>query len=112
MFPDQTVNDGAGPYRDYGVTGWSGFADTSEALRHAFAKNPYMRVYIAEGLYDAATPYFAVDYTFNHMGLTAEAHKNVSRSRFSAGHMVYIDDASMKKLKGDVDAFYEGTAGQ
>jgi carboxypeptidase C (cathepsin A) len=97
---------------DYGVTGWSGFADTSEALRHAFAKNPYMRVYIAEGLYDAATPYFAVDYTFNHMGLTAEAHKNVSRSRFSAGHMVYIDDASMKKLKGDVDAFYEGTAGQ
>src|SRR4051794_6074445 len=89
---------------DYGVTGWSGFADTSEALRHAFAKNPYMRVYIAEGLYDAATPYFAVDYTFNHMGLTAEAHKNVSRSRFSAGHMVYIDDASMKKLKGDVDA--------
>jgi hypothetical protein len=50
---------------DYGVTGWSGFADTSEALRHAFAKNPYMRVYIAEGLYDTATPYFAVDYTFN-----------------------------------------------
>ncbi len=97
---------------DYGVTGWSGFADTSQALRHAFAKNPYMRVYIAEGLYDAATPYFAVDYTFNHMGLTPEAHKNISRDRFAAGHMVYIDDASMKKLKRDVDAFYDGTEGR
>ncbi len=97
---------------DYGATGWSGFADTSQALRHAFAKNPYMRVYIAEGLYDAATPYFAVDYTFNHMGLTAEAHKNVSRSRFAAGHMVYIDSASMKKLKGDVDSLLDGSAGQ
>lgn len=70
-----------------------------------------MRVYIAEGLYDAATPYFAVEYTFNHMGLTAEAHENVSRSRFSAGHMVYIDDESMKKLKSDVDAFYAESQG-
>ena len=96
---------------DFGVTGWSGFADTAQALRHAFAKNPYMRVYIAEGLYDAATPYFAVDYTFNHMGLTADAHKNVSRSRFAAGHMVYIDDESMKKLKSDVDAFYAESEG-
>ncbi len=97
---------------DYGTTGWSGFADTSQALRHAFAKNPYLRVYIAEGLYDAATPYFAVDYTFNHMGLTPEARKNVSRDRFAAGHMVYIDDASMKKLKADVDAFYSAAVGQ
>ena len=97
---------------DYGTTGWSGFADTSQALRHAFAKNPYLRVYIAEGLYDAATPYFAVDYTFNHMGLTPEARKNVSRDRFAAGHMVYIDDASMKKLKTDVDAFYGAATGQ
>jgi carboxypeptidase C (cathepsin A) len=96
---------------DYGVTGWSGFADTSQALRHAFAKNSYMRVYIAEGLYDAATPYFAVDYTFDHMGLTPSAHKNVTRDRFAAGHMVYIDDASMRKLRSDVDAFYDGTTG-
>jgi carboxypeptidase C (cathepsin A) len=94
---------------DYGTTGWSGFADTSQALRHAFAKNPYMRVYVAEGLYDSATPFFAVEYTLNHMGLTASEHKNVSRSRFAAGHMVYIDDASMRKLKSDVDAFYNST---
>ena len=95
---------------DYGATGWSGFADTSQALRHAFAKNPYMRVYVAEGLYDAATPFFAVEYTLNHMGLTAGEHKQVARSRFAAGHMVYIDDASMRKLKSDVDAFYDGSA--
>jgi carboxypeptidase C (cathepsin A) len=46
------------------------------------------------------------------MGLTADAHKNISRSQFPAGHMVYIDDASMRKLKGDVDAFYDGMAGR
>jgi carboxypeptidase C (cathepsin A) len=97
---------------DYGTSGWSGFADTSEALRHAFAKNPYLRVFVAEGLYDAATPYFAVDYTINHMGLTPDAHKNIARDRFSAGHMVYIDEQSMSKLKRDVDALYDQPVGK
>ncbi len=95
---------------DYGTTGESGFADTSAALRHAFATNPYMRVFIAEGMYDAATPYFAVDYTFNHMGLTGQAHQNITRSHFQAGHMMYIDEPSILKLKNDVDNFYEQTA--
>jgi carboxypeptidase C (cathepsin A) len=95
---------------DFETTGWSGFASTSAGLRRAFAKNPYMRVYIAEGMFDAATPYFAVDYTFDHMGLTPQAHKNVSRNHFNAGHMVYIDDASMSKLKRDIDHLYDETA--
>jgi carboxypeptidase C (cathepsin A) len=95
---------------DYGVSGWSGFADTSEALRHAFAKNPFLQVFVAEGLYDAATPYFAAEYTFNHMGLSANAHKNVTRDHFNAGHMVYIDNDSMTKLRRDVDALYDRTA--
>ena len=37
---------------DFQTTGWSGFADTAPALRKAFAKNPYMHVFIAEGMYD------------------------------------------------------------
>ncbi len=94
---------------DYNVNGWSGFADTSQALRHAFAKNPTLHVYVAEGLYDAATPYFAAEYTFNHMGLNAAAHQNLTRSQFAAGHMVYIDVTSMHKLKNEVDHFYDSS---
>jgi carboxypeptidase C (cathepsin A) len=97
---------------DYETTGWSGFADTSAALRRAFVKNPYMRVFIAEGMYDAATPYFAVDYTFNHMNLPAEAHKNITRDHFDAGHMVYIDGPSMAKLRQDIDKLYDSIAGR
>lgn len=92
---------------DFQTTGWSGFADTAPALRKAFAKNPYMRVFIAEGMYDAATPYFAVDYTFDHMGLNSAAHQNVSRDHFDAGHMVYIDSKSMERLRRDIDGLYE-----
>jgi carboxypeptidase C (cathepsin A) len=97
---------------DFDTGGRAGFADTSQALRRAFAKNPFLQVYIAEGIYDAATPYFAVEYTFNHMGLTSEAHKNVTRGHFNAGHMVYIDNDSMVKLKQDVDGLFERTLGK
>ena len=87
--------------------GWeTGFADTSAALRKAFVKNPYMRLYVAEGLFDAATPYFAADYTLNHMGLPAAAHRNIVRGRFDAGHMVYIEQNSMNKLNHDMQTFY------
>ena len=64
-----------------------------------------MHVFIAEGLYDAATPYFAVEYTFNHMGLNAEMHKNISWDFYQAGHMLYIDSDSHAKLKHDFSEF-------
>ncbi len=94
---------------DFQISGGSGFADTSEGLRRAFAKNPYMRVFVAEGFYDSATPYFAAEYTFNHMGLTESGHKNLIRDHFAAGHMVYIDSESMSKLTRDVDELIDGT---
>ncbi len=88
-------------------SGGRGFADTSQGLRHAFAKNPFLQVYVAEGIYDAATPYFAVEYTLNHMGLSPADHKNIMRGHYNAGHMVYIDTDSMTKLKREVDALFD-----
>lgn len=105
------LGGGIGPW-EFGGNGRSGFPDTSEGLRHAFAKNPYMHVYIAEGYYDCATPLFGVEYTLSHMGLTAENHKNITRDHFAAGHMVYIDLPSMAKLKKDVDTLIDQTAPQ
>src|SRR5262249_25742983 len=46
-----------------------GFPDTGDALRSAFAKNPYMKLFAAYGYYDLATPYFATMYTLDHLGL-------------------------------------------
>ena len=46
----------------------NGFADTSEALRSAFAKNPDMQLFVASGYYDLATPYFATQYTLSPHG--------------------------------------------
>ena len=74
------------------------FGDTTSLLRNAMVKNPYMKVMIAAGYFDLATPYYAVEYTFNHMGLSPEMHKQITWDFYQAGHMLYIDTDSHAKL--------------
>jgi len=99
------VSGGVQPW-DWGVQ--NGFAETSGLLRSAFAKNPYLKVMVAASYFDLATPYFAIEYTFNHMGLDAEMHKNVTWNFYQAGHMLYIDSDSSAKLKHDIREFIAG----
>jgi carboxypeptidase C (cathepsin A) len=88
---------------DYGVQ--NGFGDTTSLLKNALTKNPYMKVLVAAGYYDLATPFYAVEYTFNHMGLNPDMHKRISWAFYQAGHMLYIDADSHTKLKHDVGEF-------
>jgi carboxypeptidase C (cathepsin A) len=88
------------------------FADTSEALRQAFAKNPDMRLFVASGHYDLATPYFATRYTLAHMGLTPEQRARVTTKEYAAGHMMYIHVGELAKLRKDVGAFLASALGR
>src|SRR6266545_4629537 len=85
----------------------NGYVDTSLALRNALAKNPYLKVFVAMGYYDMATPYFAVDYTLHHISLDPVLLKNFSTAHYEAGHMMYIDEKSLVKLRADVGKFIE-----
>jgi len=83
------------------------YATVVPNLERGFAKNAYMKLFVAEGYYDAATPYFAVDYTLNHLSIEPSiARNNITKDRFEAGHMMYIDQPSMKKLRADLERFY------
>lgn len=82
-----------------------GYADTSDDLRAAFAKNPYMKLFVASGYYDLATPYYATEYTLSHMNLDPEVKSNIRIEEYPTGHMVYIDFDAMVKLKNHVSSF-------
>ena len=84
------------------------FPDTSEGLRAAFAKNPFMRVLVAQGYYDLATPFHAAYYSLAHMGLDASLRDNVVIEEYEAGHMMYLHVASLAKLKADAARFIAG----
>ena len=82
-----------------------GFPNTAPGLRAALVENPYLRVLVMEGHYDLATPYFAANYSIEHLNLGPDYRKNVSFTTYEAGHMVYIDSASHAKMKNDLVEF-------
>lgn len=101
--PYHILGGGIGTW-DWGSAG-NGYVDTAEALRQAFSKNPHMRVFVASGYYDLATPFFATEYTLAHMGLDPTQRARVSTKEYEAGHMMYIHEKELARLKADVTAF-------
>jgi len=81
------------------------YADVSGALRDAFIKNPYMKLYIGYGYYDCATPYLAAQYTMAHLGFPKGARANLREHYYDAGHMYYINVPSLKAMKTDLADF-------
>jgi carboxypeptidase C (cathepsin A) len=98
------LGGGTGPW-DYGQSGNNRYAETADALRSAFAKNPFMRLYVGAGYYDLATPYFAAEYTLSHMGLPARYKPQIQWRMFDAGHMFYIYKPALAQLTKDIEAF-------
>jgi carboxypeptidase C (cathepsin A) len=85
------------------------YLNVAPALRQAMTKNPSLRVFVANGYYDLATPYLATEYTFNHMELPAKLEKHVSMGFYEAGHMMYLQKASLEKLRSDLAGFIKSS---
>jgi carboxypeptidase C (cathepsin A) len=69
-------------------------------------KYPHLKVMIAEGMYDFATPYFASDYTVNQLDLSPELRGNIKQTYYPGGHMMYHVDSARRDLTNDVADFY------
>jgi carboxypeptidase C (cathepsin A) len=81
-----------------------------ETLRQAMSINPHLKVFIANGYYDLATPYFATEYVFNHLGLHESLRGNLSMAYYEAGHMMYIHLPALEQMKQDLAGFIENRA--
>ena len=83
------------------------YAEVAEGLRRAMTTNPNLHLLVCTGYYDLATPFFAADFTVNHLGLDPTLRGNATITRYEAGHMMYLRRADLEKLKKDAAAFYE-----
>jgi len=82
--------------------------DVAGRLRDAMNMIPGLRVMVASGLFDLATPYAAAEYTLARMGLEPDVRERLVVHEYEAGHMMYLHEASRLKLDADVKAFLEG----
>lgn len=85
----------------------NGYLDTTAPLRTAFNRNPHLKVLVTYGYYDLATPYYAMQYTMNHLGLEPSRREDIHYAAYEAGHMTYIDDTCRVQFRNDIVAFYE-----
>ena len=87
-----------------------GYPSTKGELKAALAKNPHMKVLIASGYYDLATPFRAVERTLAELALDASLRNNITVEKYESGHMMYVHAPSLHKLKRDGAALIDRAA--
>lgn len=76
-------------------------------LVQAMISNPRLKVEVEDGVYDLATPFMEAEYTVDHMGLPENIRKNIWHQYYEAGHMMYLRDEDLAKLKRNVASFID-----
>jgi carboxypeptidase C (cathepsin A) len=79
-------------------------------LAEALMKDASLRVLVLNGYYDLATPFSATEYVMTHLGVPPAVGARVQMQYYEAGHMMYVNPASIAKVKRDLDAFIDSTA--
>ena len=87
------------------------YVNTGEKLRKAIQVNPALKVIVCNGYFDLATPFFATEYTFDHIYLPEEVLKNISMTYYESGHMMYVHKESLAKVKQDLSDFIDMATG-
>ncbi len=81
------------------------YVNVAETLRSAMTQNPFLKVFVGNGYYDLATPFFATEYTFEHLELDPSLQDHITMAYYEAGHMMYLHQPSLAKLKADLARF-------
>ena len=81
-----------------------------DSLSSAMRANPHLKVHVAYGHYDGATPYFAAEHVLAHLNIPDELRENIDSAYYPAGHMMYIDEASRVQQSKDLAAFIRNSS--
>jgi carboxypeptidase C (cathepsin A) len=78
-------------------------------LAYTMKSNPKMKVMLAGGYFDLATPYFEGKFEMHHLPIPQKLQANISYHYYQSGHMVYVNEEVLKQFHTDVAAFIKGT---
>lgn len=83
------------------------YLNVTPYLSKALRENSGLRIFVGQGWYDFATPFFGAEYALSRTGVPAD---RVQFKYYDAGHMMYVREADLEKLSGDLRAFIRAGA--
>ncbi len=78
------------------------YLNVAPYIGQALRENSGLRVFVGQGYYDFATPFFAAEYALSRTGIPQD---RIEYKYYGAGHMMYIRDEDRHKLSQDIRAF-------
>ena len=78
-------------------------------LAYTMKSNPNMKVMLAGGYYDLATPFFEGMFEMHHLPIPQKLQSNIIYHYYPAGHMIYVNEGILKQFHADVAAFIKAT---
>ncbi|WAL66611.1 peptidase S10 [Amycolatopsis cynarae] len=76
-----------------------------ESLSSAMRANPHLKLHVAMGYYDGATPYYAAEHVLAHLVIPEELRENIESAYYPGGHMMYVHEPSRIQQSKDLAAF-------
>ncbi len=80
---------------------------TAGDLAATMTLNSDLKVFSANGYFDAVTPFFQTALTLASMPIDPSLQSNIMTRRYPSGHMIYLDNPSRTAMKGDLASFYD-----
>ena len=78
------------------------YMNVAPYIGKALRENSGLRVFVGQGWYDFATPFFAAEYALSRTGYDKS---RIQFEYYDAGHMMYVRDEDRAKLTRDIRAF-------
>ena len=75
-------------------------------IYEAMSKNPFLKVWVLCGYYDAATPFYAAEWVYDHVFINDRLQDNLSFTYYPSGHMIYVNADSLVQLHQDAEAWF------
>src|SRR4051795_6386857 len=79
--------------------------DVTPKLERAMRQNPHLKVHVAYGYYDGATPHFAAEDVLETLQIPEELRANIEHAYYEAGHMMYVHEPSRRRQSKDLADF-------
>jgi carboxypeptidase C (cathepsin A) len=78
------------------------YLNVAPYIGQALRENSGLRVFVGQGYYDFATPFFGAEYSLTRTGIPQD---RIEYHYYHAGHMMYVRDEDRRKLTSDIRTF-------